>query len=69
VYFASQSWAFPHSLMIAYTVEYAGGEIRLDDPEIEDARWFAPDTLPRLPPSVSIARRLIDAMVERLRAS
>ncbi len=55
--------------MIAYTVEYAGGEIRLDDPEIEDARWFAPDTLPRLPPSVSIARRLIDAMVERLRAS
>ena len=69
VYFASQSWAFPHSLMIAYTVEYAGGAIRLDDPEIEDARWFAPDTLPRLPPSVSIARRLIDAMVERLRAS
>ena len=25
VYFASQSWAFPHSLMIAYTAEYAGG--------------------------------------------
>ena len=69
VYFASQSWAFPHSLMIAYTVEYAGGEIRLDDPEIEDARWFALDALPKLPPSVSIARRLIDATVERLRAS
>ncbi|MBK6807247.1 MAG: NAD(+) diphosphatase [Betaproteobacteria bacterium] len=68
VYFASQSWAFPHSLMIAYTVEYAGGEIRLDDPEIEDARWFALDALPKLPPSVSIARRLIDATVERLRA-
>ena len=45
-YFASQSWAFPHSLMIAFTAEYAGGEIRLDDPEIEDARWFAPDALP-----------------------
>ncbi len=68
VYFASQSWAFPHSLMIAYTVEYAGGAIRLDDPEIEDARWFALDALPKLPPSVSIARRLIDATVERLRA-
>ena len=26
-YFASQSWAFPHSLMIAYTAEYAGGEL------------------------------------------
>jgi NAD+ diphosphatase len=69
VYFASQSWAFPHSLMIAYTAEYAGGEIRLDDPEIEDARWFALDALPTFPPSVSIARRLIDATVERLRAS
>ena len=68
VYFASQSWAFPHSLMIAYTAEYAGGAIRLDDPEIEDARWFALDALPKLPPSVSIARRLIDATVERLRA-
>ena len=30
-YFASQSWAFPHSLMIAYTAEYAGGELRPDD--------------------------------------
>jgi hypothetical protein len=58
-YFASQSWAFPHSLMIAYTAEYAGGEIRLDDPEIEDARWFALDALPTLPSPLSIARRLI----------
>jgi NAD+ diphosphatase len=69
VYFASQSWAFPHSLMIAYTADYAGGEIRLDDPEIEDARWFALDALPTLPSPVSIARRLIDATVARLRAT
>ena len=67
-YFASQSWAFPHSLMIAFTAEYAGGEIRLDDPEIEDARWFAIDALPALPTRISIARRLIDATVERLRS-
>ena len=45
-YFASQSWAFPHSLMIAFTAEYAGGEIRLDDTEIAEARWFAADALP-----------------------
>ncbi len=69
VYFASQSWAFPHSLMIAYTAEYAGGAIRLDDPEIEDARWFPLDALPKLPPPVSIARRLIDATVARLAGS
>jgi NAD+ diphosphatase len=66
-YFASQSWAFPHSLMIAYTAEYAGGEIRLDDAEIAEAHWFAADALPPLPPSVSIARRLIDATASRLR--
>ncbi|MFI4924815.1 MAG: NAD(+) diphosphatase, partial [Vicinamibacteria bacterium] len=66
-YFASQSWAFPHSLMIAFTAEYAGGEIRLDDPEIDDAQWFPLDALPNLPSPVSIARRLIDATVERLR--
>ena len=50
-YFASQSWAFPHSLMIAYTAEYAGGEIRIDDAEIAEARWFSVDDLPKLPPS------------------
>src|SRR5258706_1563786 len=27
-YVASQSWPFPHSLMIAYTAEYAGGGLR-----------------------------------------
>ncbi len=66
-YFASQSWAFPHSLMIAYTAEYAGGDIRLEDDEIADAQWFTLDALPPLPPNVSISRRLIDSTVARLR--
>ncbi len=66
-YFASQSWPFPHSLMIAYTAEWAGGEVVPGDEEIADARWFTPDALPPLPSSVSIARRLIDATVARLR--
>jgi NAD+ diphosphatase len=68
-YFASHSWAFPHSLMIAYTAEHAGGDIRLEDDEIADAQWFSVDDLPPIPPGVSIARRLIDATVARLRAS
>ncbi|MBS0321215.1 MAG: NAD(+) diphosphatase [Proteobacteria bacterium] len=68
-YFGSQSWPFPHSLMIAFTAEYAGGDIRLDDDEIVDAQWFAPDALPPMPPSVSIARRLIEATAARLRAA
>ena len=66
-YFASQSWAFPHSLMIAFTAEYAGGELRLEDAEIAEARWFPANALPYLPPSVSIARRLIEATAARLR--
>ncbi len=67
VYFGSQSWPFPHSLMIAFTAEYAGGTLRLDAAEIDDAQWFAVDRLPTLPPRISIARHLIDATVARLR--
>ncbi len=65
-YFASQSWAFPHSLMIAYTAEYAGGELQPDATEIAEARWFAWDAVPALPPSISISRRLIEATIARL---
>lgn len=67
-YFASQSWAFPHSLMIAYTARYAGGELHPDPSEIADVRWFGVHALPDLPSTVSIARRLIDATAARLRA-
>jgi NAD+ diphosphatase len=65
-YFGSQSWAFPHSLMIAFTAEYAGGDLRLDDSEIAEARWFDARSLPPLPSSLSIARRLIDTTAKRL---
>ena len=61
-YFGSQSWPFPHSLMVAFTAEYAGGEITLHDAEIVEARWFGPgDALPQLSPRQSISRALIDA--------
>lgn len=61
-YFGSQSWPFPHSLMIAFTAEYAGGDITLHDREIDEARWFGPgDPLPQLSPQQSISRALIDA--------
>jgi len=65
-YFGSQPWPFPHSLMIAFTAEYAGGEITPDGVEIEEAHWFAADKLPHLPPSISISRRLIDTVAGRL---
>jgi NAD+ diphosphatase len=65
-YFASQSWSFPHSLMIAYTARYAGGELRPDPSEIADVHWFPVHALPDLPSTVSIARRLIDTTVAAL---
>jgi NAD+ diphosphatase len=67
-YFASQSWSFPHSLMIAYTAHYAGGELAPDPAEIADVRWFDVDALPDLPSPVSIARRLIDTTAAQLRS-
>ncbi len=67
-YFASQPWPFPHSLMIAFVCDWAGGEIRPQAGEIEAADWFDVLQLPRLPSKISIARRLIDAVAGEMRA-
>ncbi|XLM19642.1 NAD(+) diphosphatase, partial [Chromobacterium piscinae] len=45
-YAFSQSWPFPHSLMLAFTAEYDSGDIRPQEGEIEDAGWFDIDALP-----------------------
>jgi NAD+ diphosphatase len=66
-YFASQPWPFPHSLMIAFTCDWTGGEIRPDPVEIEDAAWFDVFQLPKLPSKISIARALIDAVTGEMR--
>lgn len=62
-YFGSQPWPFPHSLMVGFHAEWAGGEIRFDpaDGEIEAADWFPIHDLPHIPPRISIARALIEA--------
>jgi NAD+ diphosphatase len=62
-YFDSQPWPFPHSLMLAYTAEYAGSEIVPQPGEIEEAKWFFHDELPNLPGRASISRRLIESVV------
>ena len=66
-YFASQPWPFPNSLMIAFICDWAGGEIRPQEGEIEAASWFNVLQLPKLPSKISIARRLIDAAVAEMR--
>ncbi|WP_425147990.1 NAD(+) diphosphatase [Deinococcus sp.] len=62
-YLGSQPWPFPHSLMLAFTAEYAGGEVTPQPGEIEEARWFFYDELPQLPGRASISRRLIESVV------
>ena len=62
-YFGSQPWPYPHALMVGFTARYAGGDLRPDPREVADAAWFTPDRFPRIPPPLSIARRLIDAFV------
>jgi NAD+ diphosphatase len=64
-YFGSQPWPFPNSLMVGFVAEYLSGELRLQEGEIEDARWFTRDTLPNLPFAISIARALIEEWIER----
>ncbi|WP_028696048.1 NAD(+) diphosphatase [Pseudomonas cremoricolorata] len=64
-YVGSQCWPFPHSMMLGFHAEYAGGEIVMQPDEIEDARWFSVHDLPPLPAPRSIARYLIDLYVAR----
>jgi NAD+ diphosphatase len=61
-YFGSQSWPFPHSLMIAFTADYLDGDIRIDPNEISEARWFGPDDeWPEKVPHISVSSVLVDA--------
>ncbi|MBV5341873.1 MAG: NAD(+) diphosphatase [Deltaproteobacteria bacterium] len=59
-YVGSQSWPFPSQIMAGFVAEYASGELTVDHDELEDARWFSISDLPILPPTRSIARRIID---------
>lgn len=64
-YVASQSWPFPHSLMLGFHAEWIGGDILVDGDEIVEAEWFSLDALPLIPPRGTISRQLLDAYVMR----
>lgn len=66
-YQGSQTWPFPHQLMLGFWAEYDGGEIRLEEAEIADAGWFSIDDLPRVPPGFSIAGWMIQRYKEAWR--
>jgi NAD+ diphosphatase len=60
-YFASQPWPFPHTLMVGFTADYAGGVITID------AQWFKADDLPVIPSAGTIAHLLIDWFAEKFK--
>ena len=70
-YHSSQPWPFPSSLMLGFVAEAdttVAQEIRLNDGELEDARWFTRKELrsgfPKLPFKISIARRLVESWLD-----
>ncbi|MFC2068153.1 NAD(+) diphosphatase [Chloroflexota bacterium] len=63
-YFGSQPWPFSNSLMIGFTAEYKSGEISVDKKEISEAGWYDVNSLPELPPKMSIARQIIDWFIQ-----
>jgi NAD+ diphosphatase len=68
-YFGSQSWPFPHSLMLGFFATWKAGEIAIDPTEIVDAKWFSAEELPMIPPPLSISRQLIDAWLADVAAA
>jgi NAD+ diphosphatase len=63
VYKGSQPWPYPHQLMVGFFARYASGEVRIDETELDDARWFHVDQLPDIPPPLSLSRQLIDLWI------
>ena len=59
-YYGSQSWPFPHSLMLGFTAEYESGNINVDGFEIREAKWFRKEDIVSLESNISIASSLID---------
>jgi NAD+ diphosphatase len=47
--------------MIGFKADYLSGTIQPDENEIDDAKWFTKDDLPKLPREGSLSRFLIDS--------
>lgn len=60
-YFGSQSWPFPHQLMVGFTAKYSAGEINFADGELSAGSFFKRGSMPELPSLPSLSRRIIDA--------
>ena len=64
-YFGSQPWPYPCGIMVGFNADYESGTLRLQKSELSAGSWFNKEDLPEMPEKLSIARRLIDAWLER----
>jgi NAD+ diphosphatase len=72
-YHSSQPWPFPSSIMLGFHARAVGTDIRVDESELQDARWYErgfllshqDDDSFRMPRRDSIARRLIEDWLRR----
>lgn len=58
-YMGSQSWPFPDQLMVAFYADYKRGELKVQEEEISQAKWFPKDEIPLSPQPGSISWKLI----------
>ena len=63
-YAGSQAWPFPDQLMLAFYADYESGDIKIQEEELSDARWFKKDALPPVPPPGSVAYSLISGICQ-----
>ncbi|QKE84026.1 NAD(+) diphosphatase [Arthrobacter sp. NEB 688] len=67
-YLGDQPWPFPSSLMVGFTARARATDLRLQEDEIAEARWFTREELAAavadgsvaVPGRVSIARRIVE---------
>jgi NAD+ diphosphatase len=67
-YLGDQPWPFPTSLMVGFTARALGTDVRLQESEIAEVRWFTRDELREavaagtlgVSPRLSISRRLVE---------
>ena len=67
-YLGDQPWPFPNSLMVGFTARATGSDLRLQESEIAEARWFTREEYREILAAgqvsastrLSIARRIIE---------
>lgn len=68
-YCKSQGWPYPDQLMFAYFAEYKSGEIKVQEDELYEAKWFSYDNLPNFPSPGSVAYHLITQFVKNKKSN